>query len=98
MNYFFFQLFSLFRGSFWESYLNGILGVNCLIEILINLNLYFGIYILFILDIKEDNYCLIMLEQFVNMMKMQPIIQFKNQGHKSKNLKKIIHIIQKLNI
>ena len=48
----------------------------------------FGIYILFILDIKEDNYCLIMFEQFVNMMKMQPIIQFKNQGHKSKNLKK----------
>ena len=29
-----------------------------------------------------------MFEQFVNMMKMQPIIQFKNQGHKSKNLKK----------
>ena len=38
MNYFLFQLFNLFRRNFWESYLNGILGFNCLIEILINLN------------------------------------------------------------
>ena len=28
-----------------------------------------------------------MLEQFVNMMKMYPINQFKNKGHKSKTLK-----------
>ena len=38
MNYFLFQLLNLFRGSFWESYLIDVLGLNCLIEISINLN------------------------------------------------------------
>ena len=65
MNYFLFQLLNLFRGSYWESYLIVILGLNCLIEILINPFVILVFISYLSLDIKEDIYCLIMLEQFL---------------------------------
>ena len=62
MNYFLFQLLNLFRGSYWESYLIVILGLNCLIEILINPFVILVFISYLSLDIKEDIYCFIMLE------------------------------------
>ena len=35
---FLFSIINLFRESYWEFYLIDVLGLNCLIEILINLN------------------------------------------------------------
>jgi len=36
VNYLVYKLLNLFRNSFWDSYLLDLLGLNCLIEILIN--------------------------------------------------------------
>ena len=95
MNYFLFQLLNLFRGSYWESYLIDILGLNCLIEILINfhwkfwyLYLIYPGYFLIKGGKKLFDYVGTIGKYDENEEINQQTNQFKNQGHKNKNLKK----------
>ena len=97
MNYFLYKLINLFRESYWESYLVDILGLNCLIEILINFHwkfwfLYFIYpgYFLCIGGKKLFDYVgtIGKYDENEEMNQQQQANQFKDAGHKSKTIKK----------
>ena len=89
------SIIKLFRGSYWEFYLIDILGLNCLIEILINfhwkfwyLYLIYPGYFLIKGGKKLFDYVGTIGKYDENEEINQQTNQFKNQGHKNKNIKK----------
>ena len=95
MNYFLFQLLNLFRGRQFISCLFYVSGLNCLFEILINchwkfwyLYLIYPGYFLVKGGKKLFDYVGTIGKYDENEEINQQTNQFKNQGHKNKNIKK----------